>query len=184
MSVYDDYKLPTQSGGLLKIDDGQTVRLRIVSEPAVYQNEYRGNLATRYAWVIWNVDEEAAQVFQQSATFYRKIANLAQDEDWGDPQTYGIKVKREGTDTDTVYHVTPAAAKNELTAEQKEEIGKIDLLAVLERLPSTSHVAWLADVLDQSGNVKKSQIAGTKEVTSAQYEEDDKPVDLSEIPFS
>lgn len=182
MSVYNDYKIPTQGGSLLKIDDGQTVRLRIASEPAIYQNEYQGSLATRYAWIVWNVDEEAAQVFQQSATFYKMIATLAQDEDWGDPQTYGIKVKREGTGMETTYQVMPSAAKNDLTDEQKAEINKIDLLVVLERLPSTSHVAWLADVLDQSGNVKKNSIAGTEEVPM--LTDDDAPVDLSEIPFS
>src|SRR6266513_1508035 len=128
-NVYTEYKIPTQSGGLLKIDDGQTVRLRIVSEPAIYQSEYQGKLSTRYAWVVWNLDEQAAQILQQGVIFYRKIANLAQDEDWGDPTTYGIKVKREGIGTDTLYHPTPATAKNGLTTEQKEEIDDIDLLA-------------------------------------------------------
>lgn len=175
-NVYADYKIPTQGGSLLKIADGQTVRLRIMSEPAVYQSEYKGNLATRYAWTVWNTDEQAAQILQQSATFYRKIANLAQDEDWGDPTTYGIKVTREGSDTDTVYHVTPATAKNSLTEEQQAEIGSIDLLAVLERLPSTSHIAWLADVIEQSANMKNNSISGTEDVKG-------KEIPFSGIPF-
>lgn len=178
MSVYNDYKVPTQGGGLLKIEDGQTVRLRIMSEPAVYQNEFQGKLTTRYAWVIWNIDEEVAQIFQQSVTFYRKIANLAQDDDWGEPTSYDIKVKREGSGTDTLYHVTPAASKDAITNEQQEEIDGIDLLAALKRLPSTSQVAWLADVIKQSDNIKKNNIAGTESI-----DDKDEKIPLSDIPF-
>lgn len=180
--VYSTYRPPTQSGGLLKLQDGQTVRLRICSEPVVFQSEYKGNLSTRYAWVVWNVDEGMAQILTQGVTFYRTIANLAQDEDWGDPQTYGIKVKREGTDTDTVYQVTPATAKTPLTDEQRAEADDIDLIASLEKLPSVSQVAWLADVVRQSEEAKGSGvIAGAKlnKVIEGAKELDD----LSSIPF-
>jgi hypothetical protein len=197
MSVYTDYKLPNNSGGYLKIEDGQSLKLRIVSEPVVFENEFKGNLSTRYAWVVWNMDEEIAQAWVGNVTFYRSIANLAQDEDWGDPKTYAIKVKREGTGTDTKYHVTPVALPEDqkLTDGQRTEIAKVDLIKAISAAPSAQHVAWLSDVVEQMQNAKAANtISGGKmavgeampPATASDKFNDLEPLDdksLSDIPF-
>lgn len=192
MSVYTDYKLPNNSGGYLKIEDGNTVKLRIVSEPVIFESDFKGNLSTRYAWIIWNMDEEIAQVWVGSVTFYRSIANLAGDEDWGDPKIYAIKIKREGTGTDTKYHVTPVALSDthKLTEDQRTDIAKVDLIKAIKASPSAQHVAWLSDVVEQMQNAKAaSTISGVQMAVTAsddfeETNEDSKdPIDLNEIPF-
>src|SRR5687768_13396516 len=104
MSIYQQHQPKAEGGNLfLKLEDGETRRLRIASEPVIFESEYLDKLSTRYAWLVWDTEKGTPHVFQQSATFYRSIANLASDEDYGDPQNYDIKVTRQGTGTDTTY---------------------------------------------------------------------------------
>lgn len=129
-SLYETYTPPTSGGGsYLKLEDGQSVKLRFVGYPVVFTKLFPGSETptTRYAWTVFCYDEDKAAIFEQGITFFRKLANLAKDEEWGDPSTYDIKVRREGTGTETEYHLNPSPAKSKLTAEQLEKVAKINL---------------------------------------------------------
>ena len=56
------YKPPAEgSGKFLKLNNGDTVKVRITSLPVIFQNEFKTpegdiNLSTRFAFVVWNHD--------------------------------------------------------------------------------------------------------------------------------
>lgn len=186
-SIYGEYT-PPQSGGLyLRINDGETVTLRIASEPAVFDSEYKGNISTKYAWKVYNFNEDVAQVFQNSATFYSQIANLAEDEEYGDPTQYNIKVTRKGEGTDTKYHVLPGTKREPLTEEQQAKIDEVDLIGSVEKSPSAMRVQMLSDVVKNGREqVDESELPTrdiNEDVEDPLMDEDDKPINLDEIPF-
>lgn len=207
MSVYDTHKPAAGEGGglYLKIKDGETVKLRIVSEPAIFETEGerdgKTTLNTRYGWIVFNQDTKAAQILQQSATFFKSIAVLAQDEEWGDPLSYDIKVSRQGSGfNDTTYTVMPSANRESLDPEVKDAVKKIDLLEMLKKSPFSQRVMWLSefdDQIDQTSNdhteeVKHLKAAGQAKKATAKPAiegevviEDlgDQEMDLNDIPF-
>lgn len=172
MSIYDTHRPQASEGGglYLKIQDGETVKLRIASMPAIYESENerdgRTTLSTRYGWVVWNQDAKAAQILQQSATFFRSIAALAQDEEWGDPMGYDIKVSRKGTELETKYTIVPSTNRDPLDREAQEAVDAIDLLDKLKVSQFNQRVMWLADFdkMSASGN---DHSAGVEELKSA-----------------
>jgi hypothetical protein len=101
--------------------------------------------STRYGWLVWNQDEQTAQIIQQSATFFKNLAVLAQDEEYGDPTGYDIKIKRVGQGLETTYTITPSANREPLGESAKKELAAIDLIEKLKASPYAQHVMWLAE---------------------------------------
>lgn len=185
MSIYGEYKPPSTGGGLyLKFEDGDNIKLRIMSEPVVYNNDFQGQISTRYAWVAWNYEEEKAQILQGGVNMFKDIANIAEEEDWGDPlkpnNPYALKIRRAGTGTDTKYMVTPTPAKSaEIPKEVQAAVDDIDLIESISASPNAHQVNWLRDVV--SG--KADQAPAKKDDVTIEDVDSDKPIDLSEIPF-
>lgn len=132
--LYADYEPPKGSGNFLSLKDGEAKRVRIQSEPYVYQDNYKqpdgsSKLSTRYIWKIWNHDEKLAQIMKQSGTFYSSIAALVKNPDYGNPLEYDIHITRMGTGTDTTYTVNGARKNIDLTAEDLEKVAALDVLA-------------------------------------------------------
>lgn len=182
-NIYKTYVPPSQSGGFLKIEDGKTVVLRIASEPVIFNSEYQGKTSTRYAWVVYNQDEGSAQVFAQSATFFKNLAVFANDDEYGDPTEYNIKVTRNGTETNTTYTIVASPKKSPLTKEQKAAVESIDIIKAIQAGPGVSNVFWLNDFAN--GNSKSAELPVTqvKETFDIPDGDIDEPIDLTEIPF-
>lgn len=152
-NIYATHKPESGSGGglFLKLADGEQVKIRIASKPAIFESESKpdeqGNtrISTRYAWVVWNREKEVAQVFEQSATFFKQVAAFAQDDDYGDPTQYDFKVKREGTGLDTTYSITPSPKKEPLEIKALEAVKNVNLIEKLQASPFYQRVAWLED---------------------------------------
>jgi hypothetical protein len=201
MSIYDTHKPSAGEGGglYLKIQDGETVKLRLASEPAIFESESEREgktvLTTRYGWLVWNQDANAAQILQQSATFFKSIAALAQDEEWGDPQGYDIKITRQGMALETTYNVMPSANRAPLSAEAQDAIKAIDLLEKLKASPFSQRVMWLSDFDKMSQAAKTESKARATEVGAAAPAQPaakpdvviedigDEPINLDDIPF-
>lgn len=192
MSIYDTHKPESSGGGLyLKVSDGETVKVRIASEPAIFQSESQpdeqGNtrISTRYGWLVWNQDEQMAQILQQSATFFKQLAVLAQDDEYGDPTGYDIKIKRTGTRLETTYTLTPSANREPLSAAAKREIEAIDLLEKLSASPFAQHVMWLSDAdkpkSEPHSDLPADMPKAKKEAVATEL--GDEPINLDDIPF-
>lgn len=136
-SIYQQHK-PSGSNDLyLRLKDGDKVKMRIASEPVI--TVYKTGDRPRYAWIVWNRDKDMPQVYASGVSVYSQIADLA--EEWGDPTTFDITVKRTGSGIqDTEYSVVPIKQSVDLTGEQQAEIDKIDL-------PQATKGKWLKDYL-------------------------------------
>lgn len=198
-SVYTDHQPKDSGGGLyLRLKDGETGRLRIASEPVIYDSEYKEKISTKYAWVVWNIELKTAQVFQQSATFFKNLANYAKDSEYGDPTEYDIKVTREGSDTDTIYHITPGRNSYKLDDDALEAVKKIDLVDAVSKGQGVSNVYWLGDFIsaeeqsqDTTSGYDKAKATAKSLKKDDVKEEDDtviediseEPINLDDIPF-
>lgn len=157
---------PVSAGGLfLKINDGENVRLRVLDIPVAFDSEYEGKISRKWAWPVYNHDEEEVQIFQGGSTIFNQIEALVQDDDWGDPVEYDIKVSRSGTGTDTKYNVSPSPKSKDVPT----DIEMPNVVAVISKSPSASNVRKLGEAPTQKDVVLEDI--------------DDKPIDLSEIPF-
>lgn len=149
---YAEHVPVTGSGKYLKLDDGGSAKIRIASEPYIFNNVFENkktgetSITTRYAWLVFNKTEEKAQVLQLPATAYKAIAALATNEEWGDPTGYDITLKREGSGTDTKWHVQPSPNKDPLTEEQKTKVGELDMKEAVENAVPLAQVTSVEEL--------------------------------------
>lgn len=130
-SIYQTYKPQGGGDGLfLRLKDGDSVKLRVASQPAIYEQTFDDKLTRRFAWVVWNRNEKKAQVFSSGVSIFNQLADLV--EEWGEPQEFDVTIKRTGEMLETRYSVTPSPKSVDLTKEEKEECGAIDLPAVVK----------------------------------------------------
>jgi hypothetical protein len=196
MSIYDTHKPAAGAGGLyLKLEDGEKAKVRIYSDPAIFESEsnFGGEkkLSTRYGWVVWNRELGVPQIWQGSATFFKQLATLAQDSDWGDPAGYDVTISRQGTGTDTVYSIVPTSNRDPLDIEAVDALKKVNLIEKLQASEFNQRVMWLSEYDDLATRPKESNsIAGTNandkknaavNVTTEHLE--DEPINLDDIPF-
>lgn len=190
MGIYDTHKPKSGGGQYLKLNDGDTVKVRIASDPIIFESigerEGKQSISTRYGWLVWNQDEQAPQILHQSATFFKSIAGLAQNEEWGDPQGYNIQITRRGANfNDTTYVVTPSTNREPLTIAAQNQLRELDLIKATEVSTFNQHVMWLSDFED--GN-KPKPAAAAAEMPPAKPDPiiDDvgeEPINLDDIPF-
>lgn len=190
-NIYKEYKIPESGSGLYhKFEDGKTYIFRIASEPVVYNTEFSNgaetNISTKYAWVVWNVEDKTAQIMQLPVTGYRQIAAFAADDDYGDPTQYSFKITRTGTGLETKYNVVPSPKKSslaELDSDAPAAVKDVDLVEAISSGKGVSNVNWLKDVVAGTASSKPSH-ADQHAVNDILMDADsDKPIDLSEIPF-
>ena len=128
-SIYSKHKPTTGGGDYLKLKDGDKVKMRIASEPAI--SVYKAGDRPRYSWVVHNRDEDKAQVYTAGVSVFKQIAALT--EDWGLPTDFDIRVSRSGSGmNDTEYIVTPVKISDDLTEEELGEASKVDLIAAIK----------------------------------------------------
>lgn len=189
-SPYAKHKPPVSSNSLyFKLEDGEEAVIRLATEPYVYMSEFKrpegSSWSTRYAWVVHNPKEDTAQILQLSATTYKMIAAYALDEDYGDPRQYNIKLIRSGTGTDTTYTIIAGPKKEPITTAAQALVDKLDITAHIKHAIPLSQVEDAKDAPYPEGvhNLyDEEQRAKSKDVVLEDLD-DDKPVNLDEIPF-
>lgn len=197
MSVYDTHVPESGGGGLyLKLKDGDRVELRIASDPVIFQSVGKDSetgepqLRTRYAWLVWNKTAHTAQIFENSATFFKNLAGLAQDKAWGDPKGYDITVTRHGTQLDTTYTVIPVPNTQPLGIDAGKLIQEIDIIEKLRASQYTQNVMWLADFDAQAKRPTVNPRPADEAPQPSQPPQNvaiedfgDEPINLDDIPF-
>lgn len=137
-SVYQTHRPGGDNDLYLKLKDGDRVKMRITSEPAI--SVFKPGDKPRYSWVVWNREANKAQVYSAGISVYTAIADLT--EEWGEPVEFDIVIKRTGSGmNDTSYSVTPVKKSDELTAAELEEVEKVDLLQAIKG-------KWLTDYVE------------------------------------
>jgi hypothetical protein len=129
-----DYALPKTGSRYTKLEKGDTV-IRALSSAIVGWQYWTGEnkpvrlrenpkktpidmredskLKHFWAFAVWNYDTKALEVLELTQSSIQKaILSLINDEDWGDPKGYDIKITRTGDGLDTEYAVTPRPKKD------------------------------------------------------------------------
>jgi len=128
----DDYKKPEQGSKFLSPSkiEGE-VKIRILTsaitgwvdwdnsgdkpKPVRTQEKpeksFAPDRAARHFWAfaVWNYSEECVQIMEiPQATIQDLLISFINDEDWGNPTGYDVKVKKEGEKLLTKYTLTPS----------------------------------------------------------------------------
>jgi len=86
-----------------------------------------------WAFVVWNYTDEKVQIMEITQNSIKnQIYKLANDEDFGDPKTYDLKINRSGKDLETKYQVIALGQKPFENKEAIEEAKKINLEALYD----------------------------------------------------
>lgn len=153
----DGYEVPKGTGDYMKLKQGEN-KLRILSAPILgyeYWTADRKPVRSRelpkvipvdadisngwnpkhfWAMAVWNFEDKAVQILQiTQKSIQNALIDLIQNEDWGDPRQYTIKITRKGEKLDTEYSVVPSpkvAVPAEITRMYEEK--NIDLDALYE----------------------------------------------------
>lgn len=136
-----DYSPPTNSVWLKLKNNGDQIKIRIVSEPIKYQADFQGKTVEKYAWLVIdrNSPEDALspiKIFNCGKQIWDAIRNLSKDPDWGDPMTFDITITRNGTSPSNFYSVSPSPSnKGPITAEEMALVMacEIDLATAVEK---------------------------------------------------
>lgn len=172
-NIYEQHQ-PKTGGVFLKFEDGVQVKLRIISDPYIYTQTYENkkdgtfDTSTKYAWVVYNYEEDTAQVLQLPPTGYREIAKYAVDEEYGDPTKYDLKITRFMEDTGfRKYKIMASPTKSDLPDDKKDMAKEVSVEKLISNAIPLSE-------LDKKPAKKEDVVID---------EISDEPVDLSEIPF-
>lgn len=166
MSIYQQYK-PTEESVFLRLKDGDKVRVRIASEPAIFTSTFKDpntgkeTTSTKYAWLVWNRDDEQPRVLAQGKQVFNQIAELV--DEWGEPTDFDVAISRTGALLDTKYSVVPVKVSKDLTDEQKEKVGKLDL-------PTLVKGYWLRDFVEDSSIMEKTDEMSEEELASMEQD--------------
>jgi len=128
----EDYEAPTTAGNYMKLLPGEN-KIRILSAPILGWEDWtleKKPIRFRYdqkpaksidparpvkhfwAMIVWNYREERIQILQVTqASIRNAIQALYENEDWGAPYFYDIKITKKGEKVETEYNVAPSPHK-------------------------------------------------------------------------
>lgn len=129
-----NYEIPSKESDYFKPQDGDN-RVRVLSDikpgylywttenkpvrlkerPQVEPSNMREDSTIKHMWLclVWDYEQEKVCIWEVTqATIQGAIVNLEHDADYGDVKNYDLKIKREGKDLETKYHVTPSPVKD------------------------------------------------------------------------
>lgn len=170
MSIYETHQPSTGGGDFLKLKDGDKVKMRIATEPAI--SVYKAGDKPRYSWVIWNRDADKPQVYSAGVSVFKQIAALV--EDWGEPTEFDVRISRSGSGmNDTEYMVSPVKESKKLTTEELDKVNAIDLLKLIKG-------KMLADY-EEDGKLPPPVMEYVGETPD--YTDEDAPLDINDLPL-
>lgn len=168
-----------------KFDNGSGLYLKeypakvrvLTTDPLVHVNPKYGS--TKFAFVVYNHTAGKAQILDAGAMITQEIQRLHTDEDYGaNIQKIDIKIDRQGEGKETRYTVTPLPNAVSLTNEQVAEARDINLSEKVENGVRMSEINSGEKTLTQWDIHDIAQ-----DLDIAPDDIDDKPIDISEIPF-
>ena len=112
MSIYDQEQPKNESGLFLRLNDGDTVRLRMIGDGIVFKKKYDGDTEPKvsFASVVLAKNEAGkreVKVYEFGWSVQKQLRTLRDDEDWGNLECYDVAITRTGEKLDTKYTVVP-----------------------------------------------------------------------------
>lgn len=194
MSVYDYKPMAGASQYLRLTEKGETAKVRIASEPyrslRIWKESERKymdgdkvaglaeaqidaimrdpdfTISEVFSWKVVDRFDGQAKVLTMPGSVFKKLAALAANEDWGDPVDYDITVERTENPGSGYWTITPTPNKTPLDEKQLDQIEALDIPKLVTGAKSLEEV----EPKPKTDDVAPEKI-------------DDKPIDLSEVPF-
>lgn len=123
------YSPPNNSIYLRLKTNGETIKIRLVTEPVKYLSDFKdkntGQVTTseKYAWLVIDRADGKVKVFQCGKDIWKKVSALVKNPDWGSPLTYDLTITRLGLNPQNFYDVAPSPNnKGEITEEEKQQV--------------------------------------------------------------
>lgn len=200
VNPYAAYQPPEPAGKFFKFKDNETYRLRLLdAEPYVYESTFtdkddprKTSVSTKYSWRVWNFDSGTEQILTLPVSGYKEVAKFGANAEYGDLRQRNFEIKRTGTGFDTRYTVVVSpkvTVLNEIDPRAIGAVGTIDLLDELQKDDKVQFPMLLSEALNKSSQpMQKKQDSAPATtaddlVSHKDTDENDNPIDLSEIPF-
>jgi len=126
----EGYEIPQGESNYLKFQQGEN-KFRILSQPVIGWLDWEDKKPLRFpasqkpkpiiaekpvkhfwAMIVWNYNKSAIQILEiTQGGIQKSIKALADDDEWGNPFAYDIKVTKTGEKMDTEYKVNPSPHK-------------------------------------------------------------------------
>lgn len=125
------YEVPKGNANYMKLEKGEN-KFRILSKPIIGWEDWDDKKPIRFkmadkperpidpekkikhfwAFIVWNYNAQAIQVLEITQSgIQSSIKALTQDDDWGAPYAYDIKIIKSGDGIETEYKVNPSPHK-------------------------------------------------------------------------
>lgn len=187
---YAEHQPTGGSGSYLKFEDGKTLTLKLMSDPVIFDSVYDQpgvprTVSTKYAFIVYNLNDKEVQIMQLPKTGYRALAAIAADADYGNPMEndYLIKITRTGQKQQTKYSVVPLMKKVAIPEEIQEEVEDLDLIERLNNSPNAERAAWLFDEIDGKRPKADPNAAAAQKDDVIIEDITDEPINLDDIPL-
>lgn len=131
-----NYNPPSKSVYLRLKANGESCKIRIVSDPVKFQSEYQGKVSEKFAWLVLDRADNQIKVFQCGKDIWKKVSAFAKNPDWGDPTKYDLTILRTGLSPSNFYDVAPSPNnKGDLTDDEMALVMncEIDLAKAVEK---------------------------------------------------
>lgn len=183
-----------ETGGLyLKFKDGDAIKLRVLTlDPMVSEKVWDNTpdkVDTKYAFVVWNWEENKAQVLQVGPGLLKRFTAIHRDEDFDPLNKVDIKISATGEMLERRYEVQVLPKAQTLTNDMIKEAQAVNLEDVIQdkrgRLSAYSEGDG-EEVSEGSGYEKaKATAHKIKDKEDDVVIEDigDGEIDLDDIPF-
>lgn len=127
----EGYELPKGESNYMRFQQGEN-KFRIMSQPIIGWLDWEDKKPLRFpisqrperpinpdkpikhfwAMIVWNYNTSSIQILEiTQGGIQKSIKALADDEEWGNPYGYDIKVTKTGEKMDTEYKVNPSPHK-------------------------------------------------------------------------
>lgn len=141
----ENYEMPEKESGYVKIKDGETIKVRLLSDSMIWWIDWQDKKPIRTklkptknvddtkpakefrTFIVWDYQTSKCKILEiTQATIKKSIFDLYQDSDWGDPKDYDIKISRKKEGDMTKYSVVPSN-KSDPTKEMMEAYIESDI---------------------------------------------------------
>lgn len=164
------------SNDFIKFKGGEDVKLRVfTTNPVVHENVYEDSVSTKYAFAVWNYNENRPMILDATASITKGISQLHSDEDYGQDVTLlDLKVIVTGEMLERRYNINVLPPnKKGVSAEEwaavEELDGKLDTI-IKNGVRADKYNDGVRPTTAASHNIEHEEIG-------------DEPISLENIPF-
>lgn len=167
------------------LDANEVVKLRPEQWIAMFRDP-EFNITEVFHWVVIDRDSGQAKIYSATAGVYKSIKEYAEMEDWGDPQTYDLRVERTEQPGRGYYKVTALPNKEPLDDKDQANVAAL-LVQLNEKLPAARKISEVQvdyiDEMDQSLEAEAQITPEPKKDVVIEDIKDGEPINLDDIPF-